>query len=84
MSNPSSPWRPMTDAPKDGPFLAKLRDDLTVTVDGEAQLSHWAGRAIVIRAERDDFVLDAPTDSRWWFDADDFEGWEPLPGDRNV
>ena len=80
----NSPWRPMADAPKDGAFLAKIKDDLTVTVDGEVQLSHWAGRIIVARKQRDDFMLDAPTDPRWWFEAEDFEGWLPLPGDRNV
>jgi hypothetical protein len=71
-------WLPMANAPTDAPFLAKFRDDWTITVDGEPQLSHWAGRQIVGRAKGGYILLDAPTDYQWGFGLDVFEGWAPL------
>jgi hypothetical protein len=72
----------MADAPTDAPFLAKFRDDWTIPVDGQPQLSCWAGRQVVARMRNGDVMLDAPTDGRWFFVPDEIEGWAPLHGER--
>jgi len=76
-------WRPMANAPTDAPFIAKLRDDLTVTVDGSPQRSIWAGYRAVVQPEGDAIAISAPEE--WlhhFFMPDEFEGWAPLPGER--
>ena len=85
MSTPSFPWRPMSEAPKDGtPFLAKFRDDLTIMVDSKYQPSDWAGYFVVVRINKGCRDPELATPAGWGFDGgfflDEFEGWAPLPG----
>ena len=80
---PGPSWRPMADAPKDKPILARIKDGLTIPIDGVEQPFWWSGkRLVIVYKPRDGYscrwALDA-LDSWWAFAEHEFEGWMPLP-----
>jgi len=81
----NSIWRPMSEAPKDGaPILAKIKDGMTIPIDGVNQPFWWSGKRIAIvpqkRGDKTRWELDA-LDNCWEFGEHEFEGWAPLPGE---